>query len=91
MRTRRTSQLNRERRWTKRNLSLERWITRNLSSEDARPELGMNAVVARVQIRSLGLEAFIHAQKVQNHHFGTKQNKAICRKASGRPVAAVHV
>jgi hypothetical protein len=56
---------------------MERWTARNPSSEDARPELGMNTVVERVR-----LEAFIHAQKGS---FITKQNKAACHKVSGQP------
>jgi len=44
MRTSRTSQVNR------RIGQLERKTVRNLSSENAKPELGMDAVVERVQI-----------------------------------------
>jgi hypothetical protein len=44
MRRRGTSQVNGE---MSNRVNLERWSTRNLSSEDARPELGMSAADER--------------------------------------------
>ena len=84
MRTRRTSQVKRER-----SSRLERWSARNLSSEDERPEVGMNGVVERVGLRLLYTHKMCRTIVLWPNR--TKQILPQSTKRPRGPVVAMHV